>query len=98
MMNRSLRSDTRGVFFLSSPPTSLKLYNSPNSRGFFRFFCSKFIIFANMNQVQIRIAGSEDAAAIADLSRKTFYDSFAADNSKENMDHFLNRQFTRESL
>jgi ribosomal protein S18 acetylase RimI-like enzyme len=51
-----------------------------------------------MNQVQIRIAGAEDAPAIADLSRKTFYDSFAADNSKENMDHFLNLQFTRESL
>lgn len=51
-----------------------------------------------MNQVQIRIAGTADAGTIADLSRKTFYDSFAADNSKENMDHFLNLQFTRESL
>src|SRR6187402_2874672 len=57
------------------------------------------IIFAcNMNQVQIRIAGSADVGAIADLSRKTFYDSFAAGNSKENMDHFLNLQFTRGSL
>ena len=35
---------------------------------------------------------------IADLSRKTFYDAFAADNTPEDIDKFMNEQFTRESL
>ena len=48
--------------------------------------------------ITIRIATIEDAEMIADLSQKTFYDSFAAFNSKENMDKFLNDQFTRELL
>jgi len=50
------------------------------------------------NNIQIRIAGPRDGELIADLSRRTFYDSFAAVNTKENMDEFLNVQFTRESL
>ena len=48
--------------------------------------------------VQIRIAGREDAALIADLSRRTFYDTFAKHNTPENMDLFLETQFTREQL
>jgi ribosomal protein S18 acetylase RimI-like enzyme len=51
-----------------------------------------------MNEIQIREATIDDAALIADLSRQTFYDSFAADNTKENMDKFMNETFTRESL
>ena len=35
---------------------------------------------------------------IADLSRVTFYETFAGQNSKENMDKFMNEQFTRENL
>ena len=35
---------------------------------------------------------------IADLSRTTFYETFAGQNSKENMDKFMNEQFTREKL
>jgi ribosomal protein S18 acetylase RimI-like enzyme len=51
-----------------------------------------------MNTIHIKEATSEDAALIADLSRQTFYDSFAADNSREDMDKFLNEQFTRDQL
>ena len=32
------------------------------------------------------------------MSRQTFYDSFATVNSKEDMDKFLNEQFTKEAL
>lgn len=45
---------------------------------------------------QIRLAGREDAALIADISRRTFYDSFAESNTEENMRLFLDQQFTRE--
>lgn len=48
--------------------------------------------------VTIRPATRKDAALIADMSRQTFYDSFAAVNTKENMDKFLNEQFTHEAL
>ena len=48
--------------------------------------------------ITIRIAGVDDAELIAEMSRKTFYDSFAAFNTKENMDKFLNEQFTKEAL
>jgi diamine N-acetyltransferase len=46
----------------------------------------------------IRQAESKDAALIADLSRETFYDSFAAENTAEDMEIFLSKQFTREGL
>ncbi|HEX5653730.1 MAG TPA: GNAT family N-acetyltransferase [Chitinophagaceae bacterium] len=48
--------------------------------------------------VSIRIATREDAALIADMSRQTFYESFAGQNSRANMDKFMNEQFTRENL
>src|SRR4249919_115343 len=48
--------------------------------------------------ITIRIATISEAELIADMSRQTFYDSFAAFNSKEDMDKFLNEQFTREAL
>lgn len=51
-----------------------------------------------MSEIRIQEATKADATLIADLSRQTFYDSFAADNTKENMDKFLNEQFTRERL
>jgi len=47
---------------------------------------------------RIRYASKEDAILIADLSRQTFYDTFAADNTKEDMDIFLKKQFTRGKL
>jgi diamine N-acetyltransferase len=46
----------------------------------------------------IREATVEDAELIADLSRQTFYETFAADNRKEDMDKFMNEQFTKEAL
>ncbi len=47
---------------------------------------------------EIRVAGIPEAELIADISRRTFYDSFAAQNTREDMDRFLNEQFTREKL
>jgi ribosomal protein S18 acetylase RimI-like enzyme len=46
----------------------------------------------------IRLATKEDAVLIADLSQQTFYDTFAADNKKEDMDLFLQQQFTKGKL
>ena len=48
--------------------------------------------------IEIREATSEDAVMIAQLSRSTFYETFAADNTKEDMDKFMTEQFTEESL
>ena len=48
--------------------------------------------------ITIREATKADAALIADMSRQTFYDSFAAVNTGENLNKFFNEQFTRESL
>jgi diamine N-acetyltransferase len=48
--------------------------------------------------ITIRDTTIADAQLIADLSRKTFYDTFAPDNSKEDMDKFLNEQFTKGKL
>jgi ribosomal protein S18 acetylase RimI-like enzyme len=51
-----------------------------------------------IRNITIRSATEKDAELIADLSRQTFYETFAADNTKENMDKFMNEQFTREKL
>jgi len=51
-----------------------------------------------MQEFTIRYAGSDDAELIADLSRKTFYETFGYVNTKENMDKFMNEQFTRQKL
>lgn len=54
-------------------------------------------VYCCMN-LSIREATKEDAILIADLSQQTFYDTFAADNTKEDMDLFLNKQFTKGRL
>ena len=46
----------------------------------------------------IRHAHVNDATLIADISHQTFYDTFAANNTKENIDKFLNDQFTKGKL
>ena len=46
----------------------------------------------------IRLATPEDAELVADLSRQTFYDTFMDDNSKEDMDKFMNEVFTKDAL
>ena len=51
-----------------------------------------------MSTIRIEEATKKDATLIADMSRQTFYDSFAADNTQEDMEKFLNEQFTREKL
>lgn len=51
-----------------------------------------------MNEIKIRLATKEDAELIAELSRTTFYDAFAKDNTKEDMDFFMNEQFTKSAL
>jgi diamine N-acetyltransferase len=48
--------------------------------------------------ISIRPAVTEDAPQIASLSRRTFFDSFAKFNSKENMDKFMAEQFSIEFL
>lgn len=49
-------------------------------------------------QITIRRANSDDASMIADISRLTFYETFAAANTPENMEKFMNEQFTKEKL
>ncbi len=51
-----------------------------------------------MAEIIISRAAVKDAELIADLSRQTFYDSFAAANTKEDMDKFMNEQFSRDAL
>lgn len=46
----------------------------------------------------IRLATVADAELIADLSRQTFYDSFASQNTKADMDKFMNESFAKEAL
>lgn len=46
----------------------------------------------------VRRALKEDAEMIAEISRQTFYDTFAAHNTKENMDKFMSIQFAKEKL
>lgn len=48
--------------------------------------------------ILIREATTIDAALIADLSRQTFYDTFAEHNKAADMETFLQEQFTRDAL
>jgi ribosomal protein S18 acetylase RimI-like enzyme len=49
-------------------------------------------------RIRIGMADIGDAPLIADLSRRTFIDTFGPHNSRENMDQFLRLQFSREKL
>lgn len=51
-----------------------------------------------MSLIALRYASATDAATIADMSRQTFYEAFAFQNSPENMSKFMNEQFTKEAL
>src|SRR5690349_4903132 len=51
-----------------------------------------------MNEIKKKKATKADEELIAELSRKTFNDAFAADNTKANMDKFMNETFTSEKL
>ncbi|MBS1921462.1 MAG: GNAT family N-acetyltransferase [Bacteroidetes bacterium] len=51
-----------------------------------------------MTLLTIREATRKDAELIADLSRQTFYETFAPDNRKEDMDQFMNEVFSKQEL
>jgi len=58
-----------------------------------------FLMFvAMLPSILVRLADKNDAEAIAAISRKTFYDTFAAHNTVDDMDRFLNVEFTTERL
>jgi diamine N-acetyltransferase len=50
------------------------------------------------SNIRIRKAGLADAALIAELSQETFFTSMGPFNSKENMEVFMKRTFSREKL
>ncbi len=51
-----------------------------------------------MYSIQIVPATIDDAALIAEISRETFYDTYAADNTKEDMDLYLSTKFSDEQI
>ena len=51
-----------------------------------------------LTAVDIRLATNDDAALIADLSRRTFYETFSPFNTKEDMDKFMEEQFNTHQL
>jgi len=46
--------------------------------------------------MNIRYGTMEDAKVLSELGTKTFYDTFAKDNTPENMDTYLKRSFSPE--
>jgi len=48
--------------------------------------------------VQIRLAEAGEAELIAEISRETFYDTFAAHNTVADMDKFMAEQFSTAQL
>jgi ribosomal protein S18 acetylase RimI-like enzyme len=51
-----------------------------------------------MQPIIVQHASPSDAELIADLSRQTFYETYKSYNTKENMDKFMNEQFTKQAL
>lgn len=51
-----------------------------------------------MSSIIIRYASFRDAGEIADISRTTFYETFVAHNTQQDMDKFMQEQFSRERL
>ncbi|TWI80439.1 ribosomal protein S18 acetylase RimI-like enzyme [Lacibacter cauensis] len=52
----------------------------------------------NGHEITVRKADASDAELIADLSRTSFYQTFAKDNTEADMELFMNEQFTKEKL
>ncbi|MBS1917078.1 MAG: GNAT family N-acetyltransferase [Bacteroidetes bacterium] len=48
--------------------------------------------------IEIKFATTADAELIAELSQRTFYDTFAKHNTKENMDKFMADPFNKKAL
>jgi diamine N-acetyltransferase len=55
-------------------------------------------LFMDTPVIDVKIADSTDAALIADISRRTFWDSFAGENTPANMEKFMSGEFAREKL
>lgn len=51
-----------------------------------------------MKSILTRLANKQDAALIAEMSRTSFYETFAKDNTVEDMELFMNEQFTTAAL
>ena len=51
-----------------------------------------------IQEIAIKLADTNDAETIADISRKTFYETFAPYNTDKDMEIFLKEQFTQHSL
>jgi ribosomal protein S18 acetylase RimI-like enzyme len=51
-----------------------------------------------VHHIKINIATIKEAELVADLSRQTFYETFAAQNTKEDMEKFMNEQFSKKKL
>jgi len=51
-----------------------------------------------MLDIKIVSAGKEDAKLIAIISRETFYDTYAAENTAANMAKFMTQQFSKTLL
>lgn len=51
-----------------------------------------------MSAVSVRYASASEAELIAEMSRQTFYETFAAKNTRENMELFMREMFSMEKL
>jgi ribosomal protein S18 acetylase RimI-like enzyme len=51
-----------------------------------------------MISIEIQPIGLEDLKVLEHLSRQTFYESFATNNSEENMQAYLNKAFNSDKL
>ena len=58
----------------------------------------KIFLLNTLNNLYIQTATTDDAKLIADISRETFYDSFAEQNTVADMQLFLDTQFTAAQL
>ena len=50
------------------------------------------------HEITMRLATIADAETIAEFSRRTFYETFAPHNTTDDMELFMNEQFTRQLL
>lgn len=51
-----------------------------------------------MNNITIRSVTAEDLDALQTISRQTFLETFAASNTSENMNQYLEKRFSKEAL
>lgn len=89
LMRSGLKLDMPGVFFSRS--FAYRFLSTANPQ--------RVLLPASMSSMlTIRRIHPDHAGLLADISHETFFDTFAALNTKKNMDKFLSQQFTREKL